>query len=193
MKYKKSQTFMLVAVLIIVLLTAFVLIYLQTRIGDAAQFSSWVTGCKTSVESNARLRFFSFNFAEKIRCPIQDRKIEDSLDDKKGQNAAKKDIIKYIDACKDIYRNGNLDLFTDQNTYCGVCAISDFEDKGKEITSLIGDDINLINPISSDKVYGTIFIYAKGDQEIKEFNENFEREKNSGRIASFSRARNYWT
>ena len=66
--------------------------------------------------------------------------IKDDLDDTKGQNAAKKEINKYVDACADIYRKADIDLFIDENTYCAICAIFDFEDKGKEIEELYGED-----------------------------------------------------
>ncbi|MBW2966158.1 hypothetical protein KY342_03575 [Candidatus Woesearchaeota archaeon] len=183
---KKSQTLIWLSLLAIGLLTMIILIYFQVGVRESSEFSAWVTQCKTSVESNARFRLFSWSFSEDIRCPIQDITIKENLDDKKGQNAAKKEISKYINTCGDIYRKGNLDLFTDENTYCAICAISGFEDKGKEIKDLIGEDIIFLHSISSDKVYGTIFIYAKGEQEIKEFRDNFEREKNLGRIAAYT-------
>ncbi len=185
MKYKKSQTLIWLSLLVIGLLTVIVFILFQVKIKGTTEFEIWKTECKTSVESNIRFRLFSWTFSEDIRCPTQDITIKDNLDNKKGQNAAKKEISKYMDVCWDIYGKGDLELFTDENTYCAICAIFDFEDKDKEIKGLIGEDIIYLNPISSNKVYGVIFIYAKGEQEIGEFKNNFDIEKNKGKITAY--------
>ncbi|MBW2965814.1 hypothetical protein KY342_01780, partial [Candidatus Woesearchaeota archaeon] len=76
---KKSQALIWLSLLAIGLLTMIILIYFQVGIRESSEFSAWVAQCKTSVESNARFRLFSWSFSEDIRCPIQDITIKENL------------------------------------------------------------------------------------------------------------------
>ncbi|MBW2981369.1 hypothetical protein KY343_00685 [Candidatus Woesearchaeota archaeon] len=176
MLYKKSQIRRIALLIIGALFIVVMLSFIFNNILHAAESSAWKTECSTSVQSNVRWRQISDAFAEDIRCPTLDISVDE-------KSAAKKIRQLTID-CWDIYGQGKLDLFTDENTYCGICAIFDFENRDKEIR-LIGKEFDYTSSISSNNIYSTIFIYAKGEQEIQELIKMLDREKTSGKISAY--------
>lgn len=182
---KKAQITLLQGIIILtVFLIIFIVIFI-IRVGQQAEHGAWKTECMTSVQSNVQWRKISSVFAEDIRCPTQDITIKEDLDTAKGQNTAKSHIIKSMEDCWEIYQKGNVDLFTDENTYCAICAIFDFEDKDKEITGLPARIIDYTGIINSNDIYSVIFIYAKGQEEIEGFDKTLETEIKSGKIAAY--------
>lgn len=176
MLYKKSQlrriSLLIIGALFIVVMISFIV----NNVLKAAETSAWKTECITSVQSNVRWRKISTVFAEDIRCPTLDITVD--------EKSAAKEIKRLVVDCWDIYGKGKLDLFTDENTYCAICAIFDFKDKNKEIR-LIGREYDYTSTINSNNVYSAIFIYAKGEQEIEGFRKMLDRETDNGRIGAY--------
>jgi hypothetical protein len=192
MLLRKSQLRRIALLIIGALFLVVMISFMVNNVLKAAETSAWKTECKTSIETFVRSRsigeavswFFSSQLAEDIRCPTLDIHIDENLDSKQGQNAAIKKIKQLTIDCWDIYGQGRLKLFSDETTYCAVCAIFDFKEKDKEIR-LFGKEFDYAGTINSNDIYAVIFIYPKGEQEIEEFNRMLNRETASGKIAAY--------
>jgi len=180
---KKAQMTFLRKLIIGIVFILIMMAVFMIGVFRKAEYTSWKTQCIQSVKANAALEKTSSEFAASIICPPQDESIEEDLGSAKGQNTAKARITKFMKDCWEIYGQGKLKLYTDENTFCTACAIFDFKDKNKEIDLLVRD-FDYRSKISSNKEYGVIFIYAKGEDERKAFESNIEKEKNSDRIGA---------
>lgn len=197
-----------VLVLAIILVGAFWINDVRDNIkeGERKQF------CLRSIESNEMSRMGPEVFAENIKCPPKNVKI----DDKDNKLVLRKIANEHVE-CKDIYLGDKgRELFDGTGIFCAVCSIIelDTEDKISGYTdfistnNVIGKKVLIIdylqgktsaerrfNEITEEeklgtisdeldpsKEYATIFVYARGEGPVTDFLHNAE--EYSGKIIS---------
>lgn len=103
--------------------------FLGKRYVEANDMSLTAAACRGSVERNARLHIRGFEFPTTLNCPAQNIKITTA------DEQAKKIIADAMYYCWSQYGEGKLNLFSDEGTFCSVCAFIDIE-TDKPVTGL---------------------------------------------------------
>ena len=119
----KSQIFYL-QYLIFALLALTVILFFFGSIFSHSEERSRLNVCKSTVDLNTRMRISGFDFSKNIICPPKEVIITESEDNKINQQIAEEMV-----ECWEIFRRGELELFTGTGVFCAVCSNIEFKDK----------------------------------------------------------------
>lgn len=183
----KGQSLTIVTILVVTMIAIITFWIIQTgeKINDAERMNL----CIKSIQTNSKLRFDQYSFADNVICPTKQVNIE---------SKDKEEIFKKISdeqiECKDIYiGNKGRELFSGEGTFCAVCSVIDFKSKekllgyGKYITKkkMLRQDMTIFEylqskksetsisdldiksgEIDTSKDYAMIFVHSRGRDSI---------------------------
>lgn len=139
-KSKKAMSAVMIALVsaVIFALGIIAVLYLFQGIAKASEQNTYITTCKASVASYARVGAISIPGAKgeaeesTINCPTRYVTIDSDTD-----RNMKRDIANLMVECFDIYGRGEVKLFKAQDMkFCAICSVFEFEDKKTQLENL---------------------------------------------------------
>ena len=194
---------MVSAVIIILLIVAFVIMLVKIRIGTLRILED--SECKSSIATHVMLlRTTGEAMVMDIYCPTKYYTVPKEFDEQ-----IKYHMAEALKTCWGTWGQGKLRLFEDEGKFCHMCSVISFNEKGKKITGL--NDYLITTPyepkgtltymdylagyaseeadpalikeiqdkgfpdtIDTSKTYASMFVYVKGEGNIKEFLDNMD-------------------
>jgi len=135
-----SGALMTLLAVIIVIILIILLIVIFKSISDAGEEEAARSRCKASVTAYARINSLpDISFTDEatvsssdINCPTRYMTVEDE-----GQNQMRREIANLLAECWDDFGRGKLKLFrADDEKFCVVCSVFQFEDRSVRLTGL---------------------------------------------------------